>query len=52
MLEDAEFVEEGADCAGAVAGDEVDAQACAGLAELDGRGGVEDDGVGGWHGQG
>ena len=45
--EDAELVEEGADFAGAVAVDEVDAQAGAGLAELDGRGGVEDDGVGG-----
>jgi len=45
--EDAEFVEEGTDCTVAVAGDEVDAQAGAGLAELDGRGGVEDDGIGG-----
>jgi len=45
--EDAEFVEEGPDFAGAVAGDEVDAQAGAGLAELDGGGGVEDNGVGG-----
>ena len=43
--EDGEVVEEGADCAGAVAADEVDAQSGAGLAELDGCGGVEDDGV-------
>ena len=45
--EDGEVVEEGADFAVAVAVDEVDAQAGAGLAELDGCGGVEDDGVGG-----
>ena len=47
VRQDAEGVEEWADVTGAVAVDEVDAQAGAGLAELDGRGGVEDDGIGG-----
>ena len=44
--QDAEVVEEGPDFAVAVAVDEVDAQTRTGLAELDGRGGMEDDGVG------
>ena len=43
--EDGEVVEEGPDFAGAVAVDEVDAQAGAGAAELDGGGGVQDDSV-------